>query len=79
MGTSGGQCPLQFRPLFKGIAKNYPSSGMLQSGYADEDFKRLLSGEDRIIGIARREALAAGFPALLRLRVAAYSSDLLAA
>ena len=66
-GTPEGQCPLQFRPLFKGIAKNYPTSGMLGSHYAAEDFTRLLSGQDRIIGVARREALAAGFPALFEV------------
>ena len=65
--TLEGQCPLQFRPLFKGIAKNYPTSGMLGSRYAAEEFNRLLSGQDRIIGVARREALAAGFPALFEV------------
>ena len=66
-GTPEGQCPMQFRPLLKGIAKNYPTSGMLGSRYADEEFNRLLSGQDRIIGVARREALADGFPALFEV------------
>lgn len=61
------QCPARFRPLFKAIAKNYPTSGMLESQYANELFKRLLSGEDRIISVARREALAAAFPALFEV------------
>ena len=61
------RCPSEFRPLFKGVAKNYPTSGMLESWYAHEEFKRLLSGEDRIIGVTRREALAAGFPALFEV------------
>ena len=66
-GMPEGQCPTHFRPLFKDIAKNYPACGMLRPQYADEEFNRLLSGQDRIIGIVRREALAAGFPALFEL------------
>jgi hypothetical protein len=61
------QCPAQYRPLFKAIAKNYPTSGMLESQYANDVFKRLLSGEDRIISVTRREALAAGFPTLFEV------------
>ena len=66
-GTPWTQCPMQFRPLFKGIAKNYPTSGMLETRYADETFDRLLSGQDRIISVGRREALAAGFPSLFEV------------
>ena len=58
------RCPRQYRPLFKSIAKNYPASGMISPVYAAEQLGRLLHGQNRMIGVDRKQALAAGFPAL---------------
>ena len=58
------QCPLELRPLFKAVAKNYPTSGMLQPTYASAGFLRLIRGDDREITGSRKRSLAEGFPAL---------------
>ncbi|BDA41043.1 hypothetical protein COCOBI_01-6980 [Coccomyxa sp. Obi] len=58
------QCPLEMRPLFKCIAKNYQTSGMLAPAYASGALRRLIRGQDRAISGTRKRALAEGFPAL---------------
>lgn len=58
------RCPQQYRPLFESIAKNYPASGMISPVYAAEQLGRLLHGQNRMLGVDRKQALAAGFPAL---------------
>jgi hypothetical protein len=62
--TARMQCPLELRPLFKSMAKNYPASGMLTPSYACDRFQRLIRGNNRSITAERKRILAEGFPAL---------------
>lgn len=58
------QCPFALRPLFKAVAKNYPTSGMLHPAYAGAGLLRLIRGNDRELSGSRKRSLAEGFPAL---------------